>query len=332
MLVTLRRLALLLAFILGFGLLWSGWWLYAMTRVQDVAARSEARLEARGGAFLCAERQWSGFPFSLTLTCRGTTLALPEGAVIQGAGFEASARAYRPNNVVAHAKGPTYLRLDDSDRSLAVDHGPVVANVLARLGGVVEGTVAAPELAISDGSGFSFRGRDIRLTGMLRSNSPDDVEFAASARGLVLSGSRIEPVRIETLTADGRIDGMPRPVSTSLRKLLSEAARRRSRLVVESASARSGDIVLTASGTVELSPDGLLTGSLSTTVSNLKALLGELEQRGIVTRNAVSASLLVSGLFGGGGKGGSPANFDLRFDKGRVYWGPILVFEHPPLL
>lgn len=332
MLLTLRRLVLLLVVLLGLGLVWSAWWLFAMTRAQDMAALSEARLAARGGAFVCGERQWSGFPFSFTLTCRATTLALPEGAVIQSTGFEASAWAYRPNKVVAHAKGPTHLRLDEAGKSLAVDHGPLVANVLARLSGAIEGTVTTPEFAISDASGLALVGRDMRLAGVLGGTSPDEAEFAASGQGLEISGSGTEPIRIETLSAEGRIERMPGRISTNLKKLLRDAARQRSRLVVESATARSGDVVVTASGAVELSPEGRLTGSLSTTVSNLKALLAELERRGLVSRKAANASLLVSGLFGGGGKNGSAAKLDLRFDQGRVYWGPILLFEHAPLL
>jgi hypothetical protein len=331
MLLTLRRLVLFLVVLVGLGLVWSAWWLLAMTRAQDMAALSEARLAARGGAFVCGERQWSGFPLSFTLTCRGTTLALPEGAVIQSTGFEASAWAYRPNNVVAHAKGPTHLRLDQTGSSLAVDHGPIVANVLARLSGVIEGSVTTPEFAISDASGLALVGRDMRLAGVL-GTSPDEAEFAASGQGLEISGSGTEPIRIETLSAEGRIERMPGRISTNLKKLLRDVARQRSRLVVESASARSGDVLLTASGAIELSPEGRLTGSLSTTVSNLKALLAELERRGLVSRKAANASLLVAGLFGGGGKNGSAAKLDLRFDDGRVYWGPILLFEHAPLL
>jgi hypothetical protein len=101
-------------------------------------------------------------------------------------------------------------------------------------------------------------------------------------------------------------------------------------VTIDSFEARTDDIRLTASGTVELTPEGP-EGTLSTTVTNYEDFLAELERRGAVSRNAVQASSMVIGFLQGGRKKSGEATVALRFRQGKVFWGPFAVAEIPPL-
>jgi hypothetical protein len=281
-----RALALPLLVILGL-LGWSGYWVYAQARAEQEIDQQVALLQARGGEFVCRDRQWRGFPLRLELTCAGARLDVPGGPVVETERIEATSHLYDPRRILAH-----------SDAIL------------------VEG---APD--------WSLGGRNIDLTAAIE--QADRFAFSASGEELTFSDARMPAVALDGLVIEGWAENLPRGRARDLGELLREAARLGSQVTIDRFEARMADVRLTATGTVELGPEGP-TGSLSTTVSDYKAFLADLERRGVVSRKVVGASSMMISLLQGRKTGGE-VTLALRFHEGQVFWGPFAVAEIPPL-
>lgn len=82
-------MALPLVFLLGLAG-WTGYWLYAQSRMETEIARGVAQLQARGGDFVCEDSDWQGFPLRIALSCGKARLDMPGGPVVEIAALEAS--------------------------------------------------------------------------------------------------------------------------------------------------------------------------------------------------------------------------------------------------
>ncbi|MFW6076864.1 MAG: DUF2125 domain-containing protein, partial [Hyphomicrobiales bacterium] len=281
-----RRLALPLLVVLGL-LGWSGYWVYAQARAEQEVDQQVALLQARGGEFVCQNRQWQGFPLRLELTCADARLDLPDGPVIETEGIEATSHLYDPRRIIARSDGF-----------------------------IVEG---APD--------WSLDGRNVDVTATVE--QADRFAFSASVEDLSFADGRMPAIAVDGLEIEGRAANLPRRPASDLRAFLREAARLGSEVTIDRFEARMADIRFTATGTVELGPEGP-TGSLSTTVSDYKAFLADLERRGVVSRKVVGASAMMIGLLQGKKTDGE-MTLALRFHEGKVFWGPFAVAEIPPL-
>jgi hypothetical protein len=324
-----RSWRLMLPLVLGLGVagLWSGIWLYAQAQIQDEVEREVAYLQALGGDFVCEDRQWSGFPLRITLSCGATKLVLPDGPTIETASVETAGHLHNLRYIVTTASGPTHIRLDNGD-VLAIEHTPARIGIYTPSDGGPQASLAAEQMVIDGDRGWSFRGRNISLTA--GSATPDQLQFSAGGEALSLAGLATPMIGLEVLQVEGSLEGMPDSRFSDLQALLGEAARLGTRVTIDTLNAHMADVQITASGTIELGPDGP-TGTLSTTVSNYRELLADLEQRGVVSKRAVRASRMVAGLLGGRRQADDTVTLALRFHEGQVFWGPFAVAEIPPI-
>jgi hypothetical protein len=184
------------------------------------------------------------------------------------------------------------------------------------------------EVAVDAGEGRTLHGRDIVV--VARFIDRDRLAFSAAGEDLSFADGRMPEVSLSIIEVEGRIENMPDSRSGDLAALLREAARVGSQVTIDRFEARMDDIRLTASGTVELSPEGPQ-GTLSTTVTNYEGFLAELKRRGAISGNAVQASSMVIGFLQGGRKKSGEVTVALRFNQGKVFWGPFAVAEIPPL-
>jgi hypothetical protein len=99
---TVRLMALPLVFLLGFAG-WTGYWLYAQGRMESEIARGVAQLQARGGAFVCEDSAWRGFPLRIALSCGSARLEVPGGPVVEIAALEASGALPNLRHIVARS-------------------------------------------------------------------------------------------------------------------------------------------------------------------------------------------------------------------------------------
>jgi hypothetical protein len=319
------RLPLLLG--LGVAGLWSGYWLYAQAQIQNEVEREVAHLQALGGDFVCEDRQWSGFPLRIALSCGATKVVLPDGPTIETASVEAAGQLHNLRYIVTTASGPTFIRLDTGD-TLAIEHTPARIGFYTPADGGPQTSLAAEQMVMDGPRGWSFRGRNINLTA--GSETPDRLQFSAGGEALSLAGFGTPVIALEALHVEGALEGMPDAPLSDLQALLGEAARLGTRVTIDTFNAQMADVQITALGTIELSPDGP-TGTLSTTVSNYGELLADLEQRGVVSKRAVRASRMVAGLLGGRRQADDTVTLALRFHEGQVFWGPFAVAEIPPI-
>lgn len=305
-------------------------------RIQDEVDREVAYLQAGGVDFECQNRQWQGFPFSITLTCGRATLALPGGAVIDTGRLEASGRLHNLRYIITIAEGPSRVRLDTGE-IIAVDHTPARVGLTMVDDGRPRTSLAAEQIAVQAEPKWSFVGRNIVVAasggndGGNGSGDPEQLQFSASGEALTLAVGSALPVALEALKLEGWVEAPPNTLAGDLKSILHDAARLGSRVTIETFTARMGNVDIAASGTVGLGPEGP-TGTLATTVSNYREFLADLEGRGVVSKRAVRASSMVIGLLQGGGRGADgEVKIALRFHEGQVFWGPFAVAEIPPL-
>lgn len=187
--------------------------------------------------------------------------------------------------------------------------------------------VRSNEIAVDAGEGRIVRGRDIAVIARLIDR--DRLEFSAAGKDLNFADGRMPEIAVDLIEVEGTVENLPDSRPGDLGTLLREAAQVGSQVTIERFEAQMEDIRLTASGTVELTPDGP-EGTLSTTVTNYDAFLAELERRGAVSTNAVQASSMVLGFLQGGRKKSGEATVALRFRQGKVFWGPFALAEIPP--
>ena len=174
---------------------------------------------------------------------------------------------------------------------------------------------------------WSAEARNIAIAAKL--TTLDRLEFSASGEALSIANGLMPAVAVDALEVEGSLENLPRGGQDDLAALLREAARLGSRVTIDSFEARMADIEVTASGSVELGPEGP-TGTLETTVSDYAQVLDDLERRGLISRQAARGSTMVLGFLQGKKTDGE-MTVSLRFHEGQVFWGPFVVAEIPPL-
>lgn len=227
---------------------------------------------------------------------------------------------------------PLRIALSCGSARLDVPGGPVVEATALEASGELHNprriVARSDGIDVAGAATWSIGGRNIAAA--VGRNTPDRFEFSASGEDFTFAEAGVPAVALSAIAVEGSIEGLPRTPSSDFTALLKEAARLGSKLTIETFTAQMGDIALTASGTVELSPEGP-TGTLSTKVTNYDAFLAELERRGAISKQAIRASSLLIGLLQGDRKAEGEVTVALRFHEGKVYWGPFAVADIPPL-
>ena len=266
---------------------WSGYWLFAQTRAEHEIERQVANLQARGGDFACADRQWQGFPLRLELVCDGARIEFLGGPEVETGRVEAVSQLYDPREVVAR---PDRISLEGSP-------------------------------------GWSAEARNLDIA--INRATLDRLEFIASGEALAFANGRMPAFALDALEVEGSVDKLPRGSQEDFAALLREAARLGSRVTIDRFEANMADVQVTASGSVELGPEGP-TGTLETTVSDYAQVLHDLERRSVISKQAARGSSMVLGFLQGKKTDGE-MTVSLRFHEGQVFWGPFVVAEIPPL-
>lgn len=242
----------------------------------------------------------------------------------QGGAFDCSDRQWQGF--------PLRLTMTCDGTKLVVPGGPLVETgglqATARLYDPRRIVARTDAIAVEAGGGRTVRGRDIAV--LARFIDRDQLAFSAAGQDLSFADGLMPEIAVALIEVEGRMENLPDSRSGDLNALLREAAQRGSQVTIDRFEARMEDVRLTASGTVALTPDGP-EGTLSTTVTNYDDFLAELERRGAISGNAVQASSMVIGFLQGGRKKSGEVTVALRFNQGKVFWGPFAVAEIPPL-
>jgi len=331
--------ALLVALAAG----WSVFWFVAAGKAAEAADAWIAREAKRGRTYACAERETSGFPFRIELSCNGATASLPAdgGPIVATAPrFVAVAQIYDPRRLIGDVRGPIEVT-DASGRKATLSFATAQASVAVSSDRRFDRTsiaLTAPRLV----AGADEIGAAKHLELHLR-RAPDGsdgvydlavrVEEATSpALALVPVGAG--PVSGELqIEARGVGDLAPQPTSDRLRAFAEAGGR----LHVALARVTRGDVAAEAKGDLALNVEGRPEGKLTLTARGVDQLVQTLFGAG---EESDGRKDLLSSLLGAGAKMlGSPATLDdrpataypVRIANGRLSIGPVKLWRSPPL-
>lgn len=317
---------------------WSAVWYEGSRRAETMIAELLAAQAAAGRSLDCAERGLGGYPFRFEVTCRSARLDIADGdrrVRASAARLGAVAMVWRLDHLIVEVEGP--LRIESEGDSLDAEWDRLQASIrlsgrrLAEVAVVVEGSRMEADLArLGSGGAVAAAAERIELHQRREPGAPD-MDVGLSALGLVVTpAGRAAPDPVD-IAAVGRLLALPEPLPRRADAFLAAWRANGGALEIVDLRATQDETVLRAEG--RLTPDarGRPEGDLTVTLAGpdvatpgaAGAFGGIAPILAAVLRNA-GRSAELDGRSGVGG--------DLRFDGGRVYFGPMPLGELPPLL
>ena len=117
-------------------LLWSGYWFVVYRLADRFVSDASATQTSESAVLGCAERQFGGFPFLITIRCEGAVTAPSRGAQASLAYLAVRAALYNPGRIEVETRGP--LQYEGVNHLVRADWRNGQLDVLAGLDGVNE--------------------------------------------------------------------------------------------------------------------------------------------------------------------------------------------------
>ena len=318
------------------GLAWSGFWYIASKKAQDTMNGWRGREADAGRIYGCADATFGGFPFRIEVACEDPGVDDRPGHLsIRARHLAAVAQVWDPTLVIGEISGPLTLAPLGGSPTAAIDWMLAQASL--------RGTPGAPErLSIvvdqpnlssvpASEAGPLVKAEHAELHARFAEQSASGhpaLDLALSFAGLTapaLGPALGAPLGgIAAATTDASIVGVlheapglsPKPLAQRLREFQAADGR----LEIASARFQQGDLIVTSTGALALTPRGTLTGELQLTIVNFARLipllgidraLAQMVPQDMVNRFAPGLDRLVPGLGnilrGGNGSGGAGA-------------------------
>jgi hypothetical protein len=337
---TRRRLGwtrLILIFIAAVLVLWCGYW-FATNRMAEAAAeRLVAALAADGRALTCTEDTTGGFPLSLDLNCgeakyddktAGVSVALSK--------VSATAPLYRPGSASAAVAGPMTFDAPAGGVSFDASWTAAVAHVDAGLSGL--------EGARLDLDGLRVRPKGVNSAAPFARLDAGHAEMSAEPAGnnayrLVLRADdvQIKPQKGRDMPKIGtELDLTAADFGSSLGTDPARSVRtwlaRGGTVDVKRIALSLGDVSAEGSGQLQLSPQGLLSGSLTIRLTGLNKLPDAVDKIQPGAKDKVAQVVGAAGVFSKAVKGDKNIReAPIVIRDGVVTVGVIPVATIPPL-
>jgi hypothetical protein len=352
-----RRWPLVLIFAIAVLIIagWTGLWFYAAAKARtEIAAWRERELEA-GRAYDCASELIGGFPFRIEWRCGGAslefnstpTLALKLPAILT------AVQIYAPTLLISEFTGPLEISEPARPPNYVADWRLAQASVrglpraFERASLVLDvPTLRDPRLA---GSDTVFRGQRVELHGRLAHGSTRENPIVEAILRVVAGvAPSLHPAAAKATDADiaavvhGLTDVSPRSWPERLR----EWQERGGHVDISKARIQQDDVIAVGAGTLKLTANGNLDGTLQVSVVGLDKVLKVFEIDRIMSEGQIGSTLgaldrLIPGL-GDIARQNAPSliasigqrtvledkpatAFLLRFVDGVVFLGPIQV-------
>jgi len=267
---------LLIGGLILLAILWCGYWYAASTITAAAIERAATSLAARGRSVTCAEKGMAGFPLSLDLTCRDPAFIDPaSGLSAEIKGVRASAPLYWPGEVNVGLAGPLSLAMPGDVGALAATWSSASARIDVGLGGLSSFAVSLDALNVVPNDGAK-----LPLTSLIGGHA----DMSASPAGNGDYRLTLTAVDVDATLADGR--ALPKiglaadvtalqfgsSLGTNPAGLLRDWLRSGGTLRVDRVALSAVRSGAAASGTLTLSTDGLLSGSLTVRLIGLDGL------------------------------------------------------------
>ncbi|MEN0040585.1 MAG: DUF2125 domain-containing protein [Pseudomonadota bacterium] len=315
----------LLAFVIFIVVGWSAGWFALSAYLGGVADDAISRLRAAGTDVTCGDRNTSGFPFSMQISCDDISVASPDliapvttGPLAAGVGLTAPQRLRLDlTSPLTFAGGEMQFEDAKAQIDLRTDGGFDGANFV----------IPTPRLTVG-----ALTAKAEQISGEAQGGEPD-LTVSINARDLQTDLPQIGTVPSASVSlfatlAEGYRDLVQRGLSWQ--QVLSDGAQlnlRSLELVTE------GQGRLTVGGNIELRPDGLLNGPLRIAVSNPDALREWVRPLGPQAEQVVAT--LTQAMNGMGVmrdiNGRQMQALDVMIDNGSLRLGFIKIGDIPPL-
>ena len=301
--------------------LWTAAWFGAATYLERTADRVIAEAAERGVVLACPDRQTSGFPFRLELSCDGATVRSEAGAA-EVEGVSAGAELSRPRTVALDFGSPARLA---AVAGTPVDLGWDEAGAELRLGlgGPAQLEAAATELkGAFEGGSFAIPAAAATVSPAVEGSS--HVHITADDSVFAEAGSTTAPV---DATLSAVVSQPPERLLTG-RFPPAGAELRVSDLVM---TLSGGGVDLQAAGELTVDGDGLPSGTVAVRIAGaeqLPAFLATLPERARALGNAAAGALMAMG---------QPATLDgkparevvFEIDRGEMRFGMLTLGRIP---
>jgi hypothetical protein len=274
------------ALVLLAAVVWSAFWFYAASQVDQKVDAWRAREAGSGRVYDCANRSVAGFPFRLEVRCSGVSVAL----MSQSAGqtpitarlgeILVVAQVYDPKLLIAEFTAPAILSDRGQQPSMVVNWSKARSSVVGLPGVPQRASIVFdnPELdriAASVQAPLA-RARHVELHGRLAEGSTPDHPIVETVLQLAdASIADLHPLLAEPFDVDARTllsglkDFSPKPWPERFREI--QAAGGRAEIV--QSRVQQGDLIAVATGSLGLSLSGRLDGELEMTVVGIEKVI-----------------------------------------------------------
>lgn len=253
-------------------LAWVGYWYAAHYAAETAIARASARGAGCGSVAL------GGFPLQLDLRCdRAAYAGADNGATANIAGFTAHAPLYAPGKVEAKLDAPLTLSVPGRNLAVTVNWTAASATGGAGLSGLNAAGAAFTTLKVASTGGLPIASATAdSASGALSPADGGSYNLAASVRKLLVTKSEGDayPQLDLDLAATAHDVG---PLGTDPSRAFLAWLRGTPELDIANLRLAAEGAVVAASGTLSLSKDGLLNGSILLRYNDIDSLAGLIE-------------------------------------------------------
>jgi len=307
--------------VLLLALLWSAYWLWLFDMAQRRTDTELQRLAGQGLALTCAGRDWGGYPFRIEATCERPDFIDSRGGAIAQAKAESLLvvmQAYDFRKVAALLDGPTVITPRDGT-PLTITHDRILAAFHRLSAADHRLSIEIPNLRIDEDvsaviANLHFRARDETVLDIAASG--DGISIVADDAKFTIDKAALEANMPLTLVKTGE----------PLRAMAASG----DKLTVTRASLTRGGLVISADGSLTVTPQGHVDGRLRTVINDLELLIAVLRESLPLNEREIAQLRALGGVLAGA-TGNRSISVDLVFKDGDVYWSAFKIGEIAPL-
>ncbi|WP_421725734.1 DUF2125 domain-containing protein [Bauldia sp.] len=285
-----------------FVVLWCAYWFGSSWLAATAADRLVASLTANGRALACVENTTGGFPLTLDLECTDASFTDDrQGMRVALSGAAASAPLYWPGSIQGSLAGPLAVDAPIQGLSLDADWTLATAELDAGFSGVNRLAVALDGVAVTprpDGVRLLFERFSAGEAEVIAEPVADNAyRFYVRAEDIHMTpiGGENYPEAAAWLDAAARDFGSA--LGTDPQATIRAWVAGGGVVDVERLGFALGDASAIASGTVEVAPDGLLSGELIVRLTNLDALPAAIDEIQPGAGDQVAQAIGAAGMF-----------------------------------
>lgn len=260
--------------LIAVAVLWIGYWYASREIVGSAVANTLAAMASKGRVVTCSEQATGGFPFSLDLDCTQGSFGDRRADMTAGLGrFTASAPLYWPGSVTASLAGPFVFDAPIADVALEASWSKALANVDAGLGGLKGFALSVDDLTVarkgeSRGVPFLSLGATHADLALAPGNS-DGYRVTGTASGIAIRQNEKRAFPAFSGALDATAIGFGGGLGEDPGRAFVEWLKAGGTLRIDKLTLSAMNASAEASGTLSLSPKGLLSGDIKLRIVGL---------------------------------------------------------------